>query len=265
MSIHDRFNHGFHMTSTQKDRIFTLIKIASGKNLTGFRYIESDDEITTEPRSILEAQKNNIKPSDSTELQQISNLEHKKTPTTDVDQSSATITRKFHTLEEFEELMEKLNLFETRIIENAYTKDEFESLPREITCNTSNLTNDEIPIAADSKNLDESAGWKRKAMGRQLESLKLPIAAKAEFLKVGSLKEWMNAGEDIYSPETYVTPKFGSYEIERREFGVFSPELVAVFEECMRRMDAEEVDIVKQIEERFESESDTAQLEIEAT
>ena len=62
----------------------------------------------------------------------------------------------------------------------------------------------------------------------------------------------------IYSPGSYVTPKFGSYNAPsptiampqddaKQDVAVFSPELLAAFEDCMQQLQVEEDTILKQI------------------
>lgn len=104
-------------------------------------------------------------------------------------------------------------------------------------------------------------GSKRKAIAKKLESLKIPY--NIECPAIASVKEWFPT-DGIYSPGSYVTPKFGSYsslmnignEKESSEDSVFSPELVSAFEQCMKNFEAEEENILKQILEDVEEESD---------
>ncbi|KAL6990579.1 hypothetical protein U1Q18_008696 [Sarracenia purpurea var. burkii] len=102
-------------------------------------------------------------------------------------------------------------------------------------------------------------GLKRKAIAKGLKSLQIPSTI--EFPSISSLGEWLHVGGQVYSPGAYVTPKFGSYDIqtplpsgkECREDSIFDPNLVAVFEECMQQMEVEEV-ILKQIEQVMEED-----------
>lgn len=101
-------------------------------------------------------------------------------------------------------------------------------------------------------------GNKRKAIANRLESLRIPSGVESP--AIGSLKEWLPA-DGIYSPGSYVTPKFGSYsstniknENESSEDSIFSPELVSAFEQCMQKLEAEEQNILKQILETVEEE-----------
>ncbi|TKY72308.1 hypothetical protein E2542_SST01047 [Spatholobus suberectus] len=103
-------------------------------------------------------------------------------------------------------------------------------------------------------------GNKRKAVAKRLESLRIPSSV--EYPAIASLREWLPAS-GIYSPGSYVTPKFGSYSImdirnanESSEDSIFSPELVSAFEQCMQKLEAEEENILKQIVENVEEESE---------
>ncbi|KAK3218730.1 hypothetical protein Dsin_012700 [Dipteronia sinensis] len=103
-------------------------------------------------------------------------------------------------------------------------------------------------------------GLKRKAMANELESLKIPPSV--EFPGVAALREWIHAGGQVYSPSTYVTPKFGSYNLPKSGLAIkcsddtlFAPELVAAFEECMEQLEVEEESILKQTEENLKEEN----------
>ncbi|XP_022642999.1 uncharacterized protein LOC106775559 [Vigna radiata var. radiata] len=105
-------------------------------------------------------------------------------------------------------------------------------------------------------------GNKRKAVAKRLESLRIPSSV--EYPAIASLREWLPKG-GIYSPGSYVTPKFGSYSImdisngnESSEDSIFSPELVSAFEHCMKKLEAEEENILKQIVEHVDEESEAS-------
>lgn len=105
-------------------------------------------------------------------------------------------------------------------------------------------------------------GNKRKDVAKRLESLSIP--SNMECPAIASLREWLPAG-GIYSPGSYVTPKFGSYSLmnirnangsSEIEDSIFSTELVSAFEQCMQKLKADEENILKQIMENVEEESD---------
>uniref|UniRef100_J3MU55 Uncharacterized protein n=1 Tax=Oryza brachyantha TaxID=4533 RepID=J3MU55_ORYBR len=96
-------------------------------------------------------------------------------------------------------------------------------------------------------------GNKRRARARQLGELKVPTAF--DFSKSGSLRDWLLHGGQIFSPGSYVTPKFGTTTAAPQERGVdhageprpqpqqhsvFDPELVAQFEQAMERLSKDE-------------------------
>jgi len=115
-----------------------------------------------------------------------------------------------------------------------------------------------IPRAAQVGNNIEK-GFKRKAMAKGLESLRIPPSI--EFPTISSLREWLHAGDQVYSPGSYVTPKFGNYALpirrsvdESSEDYIFNPELVTAFEQCMHELEAEEESILKQIVENLEKD-----------
>lgn len=103
---------------------------------------------------------------------------------------------------------------------------------------------------------------KRKAVAKRLESLSIP--SNIESPAIASLREWLPAG-GIYSSGSYVTPKFGSYslmniwnanESSESEDSIFCTELVSAFEQCMQKLKADEENILKQIMENVEEESE---------
>uniref|UniRef100_A0A2P2K4N4 Uncharacterized protein n=1 Tax=Rhizophora mucronata TaxID=61149 RepID=A0A2P2K4N4_RHIMU len=91
-------------------------------------------------------------------------------------------------------------------------------------------------------------------MAKGLDSLEIPQTI--EFQTVASLREWLHAGGEIYSPGSYVTPNFGSYalpnsgtENECGDTVTFNPELVDALQECMRQLEAEAESILQQTAE----------------
>jgi hypothetical protein len=118
--------------------------------------------------------------------------------------------------------------------------------------------NEEVIPSHKEKILEK--GNKRKDIAKRLESLRIP--SNVESPAIASLRKWLPA-DGIYSPGSYVTPKFGSYsstnirnEDESSDDSIFSPELVSAFEQCMEKLEAEEETILKQILENVEEEID---------
>ena len=115
-----------------------------------------------------------------------------------------------------------------------------------------------LEIRAQEGNIIEK-GFKRKAIAEGLESLRIPPTI--EFPTISSLREWIHAGGQVYSPGSYVTPKFGSYSLpipvnidECSKDYIFNPELVAALEQCMHQLEEEEESILKQIVENLEKD-----------
>lgn len=121
---------------------------------------------------------------------------------------------------------------------------------------SSGIKNEEVIPSHKTSTIEKEN--KRKAVAKRLESLRIPSSV--EYPAIASLREWLPPG-GIYSPGSYVTPKFGSYSImdirnanESNEDSIFSPELVSAFEQCMQKLEAEEANILKQIVENVEEE-----------
>ncbi|KAF8030456.1 hypothetical protein BT93_E2790 [Corymbia citriodora subsp. variegata] len=113
-------------------------------------------------------------------------------------------------------------------------------------------------------------GLKRKAIARGLESLAIPTTI--EFPAVASLREWLPATGQDYSPGAYATPKFGTYSLpesknpcEATDDNIFTKELLTAFEEHMQELEAEEETILKQIAEKWEQEGAKENLDEVAT
>ncbi|XP_020584342.1 uncharacterized protein LOC110027314 [Phalaenopsis equestris] len=94
-------------------------------------------------------------------------------------------------------------------------------------------------------------GIRRRVMAMELTKVKVP---KFEFSRAGSLRDWLSQGGQVFSPGSYITPRFGSFEPvaangggEGNEKAVFDPKLVAQLEEAMEEMTVEEEEILKQI------------------
>ncbi|XP_057498172.1 uncharacterized protein LOC130782784 [Actinidia eriantha] len=112
-------------------------------------------------------------------------------------------------------------------------------------------------------------GFKRKVIAKGLKSLQIPSTI--EFPRVPSLRDWVQAGGQVNSSGAYVTPKFGNYNLQSTnwsgkvcgEDSIFSPKLVAAFEECMQQMEVDESIILKQIEQVTEDDC-TPDIDMEA-
>lgn len=121
---------------------------------------------------------------------------------------------------------------------------------------TSEPASAEETALAGARSFAEQKGLRRRAMARELKSLKVPSF---EFSSVGSLREWLGGGGQVSSPGSYVTPKFGSFGSQAaaaaarggggagEEEALFDPQLVADLEEAMERLTVEEEHILRQI------------------
>ena len=96
-----------------------------------------------------------------------------------------------------------------------------------------------------------AVGAKRRARARQLGELSVPAAAfDFSISKSGSLRDWLRQGGQIFSPGSYVTPRFGTSPPAERGGGaageqqqqqaLFDPELVAQFERAMEQLSEDE-------------------------
>ncbi|KAL5097589.1 hypothetical protein RYX36_001916 [Vicia faba] len=188
----------------------------------------------------------------------------------DLGSKDALGNRSFHTVEEYDDVVNRIWLKESQIVRpsefnNEEDYDDGSIIKMDIQDEDSSIEkmqplrltkNEEVFQSHKTRMLEK--GNKRKAIANRLESLRIP--SNIESPANASLKEWLPA-DGIYSPGSYVTPKFGSYsstnirnESESNEDSIFSPELVSAFEQCMQKLEAEEENILKQILETVEEE-----------
>ena len=83
--------------------------------------------------------------------------------------------------------------------------------------------------------------------------------------KSGSLRDWLRQGGQIFSPGSYVTPRFGTSPPAERGGGpageqqqqqaLFDPELVAQFERAMEQLSEDEGRVLDEILEALELEA----------
>ncbi|KQJ98829.1 uncharacterized protein LOC100825727 [Brachypodium distachyon] len=107
------------------------------------------------------------------------------------------------------------------------------------------------------------AGAKRRARARQLRELSAQPEAAAggfDFGKSGSLRDWLRGGGQIFSPGSYVTPKFGNATAVRSEnageehaAAVFDPELVAQLELAMEELSVDEERVMREVLESLDA------------
>ncbi|BAT87618.1 hypothetical protein LR48_Vigan09g188600 [Vigna angularis] len=215
----------------------------------------------------------------------------------DSSSKGAARSKSFHTVEEYDDIVEKIWSSKCHTNQQSEFNDEEDSGSGSNTTHHTDyaVKRMQVPslikkhslkerkIVKESKNLITAAsessteapspspnnkssiiekGNKRKAVAKRLESLRIPSSV--EYPAIASLREWLPKG-GIYSPGSYVTPKFGSYSImdisnanESSEDSIFSPELVSAFEHCMKKLEAEEENILKQIVEHVDEESEAS-------
>ncbi|KAL2475792.1 Uncharacterized protein Adt_36528 [Abeliophyllum distichum] len=193
-------------------------------------------------------------------------------------------SRSFHTVEEYDALLKRIYMCSTRGGESF--RDNESSLDENVQtlksmdedCNDGNIHGNAKDFPKNKSDINEGpsehkssssrensgdenfvqegaaqeTGLKRKAIAKGLKSLDV---SPVEFPAIARFRQWLHVEGQVYSPGTYVTPKFGSYNkvnpVRKEEDGndsVFSPEVVAAFEECMQQLEAEEESILSYID-----------------
>ncbi|XP_030546442.1 uncharacterized protein LOC115752413 [Rhodamnia argentea] len=154
----------------------------------------------------------------------------------------------------------------TVLVSGSETK---EVIPSSLESRTSDKLIAKDDVAQEERCMIER-GFKRKVIARGLESLAIPSTV--ELPAVASLREWLPARGQVYSPGTYTTPKFGTYSLpesenlsEATEDNIFTKELVLAIEEHMQELEAEEETILKQIADKWEREGAKENLDEVAT
>ncbi|KAK9152292.1 hypothetical protein Syun_010601 [Stephania yunnanensis] len=213
--------------------------------------------------------------------------------------------RSFHTVEEYEKLLVKANSSSCMIDDQEVkNKSEFSVIPDTpelvLTTYSNNHTYDSVPVvepdqpktnfedtisnrSADDVLLvkEKAAGSRRKAMAKELSSLKIPSTM--ELPNIASLKEWVVQVEEQVAvnaspPEVSADePKFGSFDLssntssssssssnykcngegegdggspaDSNYSNIFDPEMLSAIEEAMQQLDTEEEGVVKLIED----------------
>ncbi|KAG8385932.1 hypothetical protein BUALT_Bualt03G0096600 [Buddleja alternifolia] len=180
----------------------------------------------------------------------------------------------FHTVEEYDALLERIHKLTASngSFDDCCSSPEVKSRQSNALdehqmdgCNqrvTEDSLNQEDPSSLDKfKNVLQGGsasgcetGWKRKERAKELKNLDV---LNIDFPRV---KKWIQMEGEVYSPGTYVTPKFGSYNtkvtpaMEEKGSGednVFSPDLLAAFEDCMEQLQVEEDTILSHMDGHF--------------
>lgn len=190
------------------------------------------------------------------------------------DGGAAGRARSFRTVEEFDALVTKSGGSSERVPAPAPPGQEEDSA-RVAAASTSShgaaVVAAERGSSGQEEQQAENAGAKRRARARQLGELKVPTAF--DFSKSGSLRDWLLRGGQIFSPGSYVTPKFGTAPAfpaaehihigagdkktgeKQPQHAVFDPELVAQFERAMEQLSEDEERVLTEILDALELEA----------
>ncbi|XP_037465839.1 uncharacterized protein LOC119337761 [Triticum dicoccoides] len=174
----------------------------------------------------------------------------------------------FRTLEEFDALVSRCGSPEKAEPAPAPAPEPDASVEVEPQAQSSCTEQDAMATASSAPELGETPGGaKRRARARQLGELS--AAPGFDFSKSGSLRDWLLGGGQMFSPGSYVTPKFGSVpaappeSAEHGERAVFDPELVAQLEEAMEELSVDEERVLREVLEVIEA-GETQRLERDA-
>ncbi|KAG8047664.1 hypothetical protein GUJ93_ZPchr0008g12637 [Zizania palustris] len=188
--------------------------------------------------------------------------------------AAAGKARSFRTVEEFDALVTRSSSPE-RDVTPAKQSNSSEREDEQARAAAASFSADKDATDAARSKPSEAAGVnKRRVRARQLGEIKVPPAF--DFAKSGSLRDWLLQGGQIFSPGSYVTPKFGTAAVAPQERGVhhageppqhslFDPELVAQFEQAMERLSDDEERALEKMLEAMEAAAEekegTARLE----
>lgn len=169
--------------------------------------------------------------------------------------------KSFRTVEEFDALVTQSSSSELASPEQDVSLMRRSSSEQEEARTAIICDQDAMVTQSNASEREEVAGAKRRARARQLGELKVPAAF--DFSKSDSLREWLLRGGQIFSPGSYVTPKFGNAAAasehggrqasEQHQHAVFDPELVAQFEQAMEQLSVDEERVLKEILEAMEA------------
>uniref|UniRef100_A0ACD5ZS56 Uncharacterized protein n=1 Tax=Avena sativa TaxID=4498 RepID=A0ACD5ZS56_AVESA len=184
------------------------------------------------------------------------------------DAGAAGSARSFRTLEEFDAIVSRGSSPEHATV----LAPEADASVLPPTPEVSSPEQDAVTTTASSAMPGQgelARGAKRRARARQLGELRAPAPAVFDFRKSGSLRDWLLGGGPIFSPGSYVTPKFGKVAAvtsDSEEHGerpaVFDPELVAQLEGAMEELSVDEERVLREVLEVLEAgETETEWLE----
>ncbi|KAL3627191.1 hypothetical protein CASFOL_028554 [Castilleja foliolosa] len=216
MSIRDELNHGFHSSSLSWEELLT-----SHDQL--FAFVCSANTDTIKPRlgnASLPSTENHDSGVYTRSRSHDRTICETNEDKFDLRDNSLTGgSRSFHTVEEYDALLERIRKFSSRSVQHFETNQDSDK---------------------------HETGWKRKALAKELKPLE--VTSTVEFPDIARSRQ-----RQVDSPGTYVTPKFGSYNVkacskirenENGEDSVFSRELVSAFEDCMKQLRYDEESIL---------------------
>ncbi|CAM0912219.1 unnamed protein product [Alopecurus aequalis] len=200
--------------------------------------------------------------------------ESEKTSPRCVSDGAAGRAKSFRTLEEFDAMVTRCNSPEQTGPSTVLPPAPDASVPVPVPATpppsqSSSSEQAAVATASSAPGQGEARGAKRRARARQLGELSAPAPAGFDFSKSGSLRDWLLGGGQIFSPGSYLTPKFGKVAAapsEPDEHGdrdaVFDPELVAQLEEAMEELTVDEERVLTEVLEVLEAgETETERLE----
>lgn len=275
MSIRQELSHGFHSRSAVWEELLTSKSNRGNDHLFAFVCSNSNSNsnsklnTTTFTDAMTTAKAEEAVPEDALVLvhpdsckfmrsKSSHTLREKKNLSLDLEGKSRSLS--FHTVEEYDALLERIH--GTRSLEDYFPWDGDNDFQGS-TCvaeDQNEEDNEDSAVMVMEEEGKLEMGWKRKAIAKGLKSLDIEFPAATG---IGKLKQQMLVQGQVYSPGTYVTPKFGSYndpathsqqkqsqgdKDKDEEETLFSPELLAAFEDCMQQLQLEEDTILRHMD-----------------
>lgn len=224
---------------TGNDQLYAFVRSANSKSRSSSAAIDLIQDVKlveTEEQSQSQAQPvpDGLKDPDFVKLTKSKSCHEADENKLYQGDKNLTGSRSFHTVEEYDALMERIRKAGTT------TESPGDEAARVVEYKRSGSLRD-------LEQKEHEKGSKRKAVAKGLKSLDV---SQIEFPAVARVKQWIHVEGQAYSPGTYVTPKFGTYNGKvprperQRDTSVFSPELLAAFEDCMHQLQEEEESII---------------------
>ncbi|KAK6123899.1 hypothetical protein DH2020_042363 [Rehmannia glutinosa] len=251
MSIREELNHGFQNTSSTweellashngSDHLFAFVCSANTKTTKLRTNINGKAEVQSAPVSVGKPDSGRFTRSKSCQIIRETETHGLDENKLDWKDKNLIGSRSFHTVEEYDALLERIRNFSIESFEDYCPWEDVKS----------EQTND---LDENQNDGTREMGWKRKAVAKGLKTLDVSTV---EFPAIARFKQRIHVEGQIYSPGTYITPKFGSYnarvtpETQGKDGGensVFSPELLAAFEDCVQQLQDEEDNILRNMD-----------------